>query len=158
MFRACTEGTENRMFEVQQGVVLTPEVTNYIRAAGAQRLGASKIMYVARCFRDETSTDAQRLREFTQIGVELLGANPLDCCKVVRRDAIQIMSRLLPGEGRWTLDDNAERGLNLYTAREQGGKTFEVTSPALRKQLLGGGAYEGGAGWAVGLERLMAAM
>lgn len=142
------------MFEVGKGMVLIPEVTNYIRSAGVQRLGASKLYYVTQCFRDESTTDAERLREFTQIGVEYLGPNPLDCRKVVRKDAIKLFQMLLP-EDAWSLNDDVERGLNLYLG-EKG--TFEVTAAATRKQLLGGGPYEGGAGWALGLERLQAAL
>lgn len=153
MFQSATEGTENRMFNIGDGMVLIPEVTNYIRAAGSQRLGTNKVYYVARCFRDETTTDAERLREFTQVGVELLGDNPLDCRKVVRKDALRLFGMLLPSES-WTLEDGVERGLNLY---DSSGKTFEITATGSRKQLLGGGPYEGGAGWALGLERLMAA-
>ena len=153
MFKSATEGTENRMFSVGSGMVLIPEVTNYIRAAGAQRLGSNKVYYITRCFRDETTTDAERLREFTQVGVEILG-NPLDCRKVARKDAIKLFRSLLP-EGSWTLDDDVERGLNLYLG-EKG--TFEITASGTRKQLLGGGPYEGGAGWALGLERLQAAL
>lgn len=154
LFRACTEGTENRMFEVGDDLVLAPEVTNYIRALGVQRLGAAKVFYVARCFRDETTTDATRLREFTQIGVEFLGDNALDCRKVVRQDAIRLFQKIMPTEA-WTLKDGVPRGLNLYDAS---GKTFEIEATAGGRQLLGGGPYEGGAGWALGLERLMAAM
>lgn len=153
-FASCTDGTENRMFSVIEGVSLIPEVTNYIRAMGTQRLGTDKVYYVAKCFRAETTTDAERLREFTQIGVEYLGANALDCRKVVRKDAIRLFSSLLPS-GQWTLDDGVARGLNLY---DDSGKTFEITSVATRKQILGGGPYGGGAGWALGLERLMLAM
>ncbi len=131
-----------------------PEVTNYVRALGAQRLGTSKVVYVARCFRDETTTDAERLREFTQVGVELLDDNPLDCRKVVRRDALRLFQMLLPSAS-WSLADGVERGLNLYT---DASKTFEITSARTRKQLLGGGPYEEGAGWALGLERLMLAL
>ena len=131
-----------------------PEVTNYVRAVGAQRLGTDKVVYVTRCFRDETTTDSERLREFTQIGVEYLGPNALDCRKVVRADAIRLFKDLLPGEA-WQLDDGVPRGLNLY---DSSGKTFEVTSTRTRKQILGGGPYDGGAGWALGLERLMVAL
>jgi histidyl-tRNA synthetase len=125
-----------------------------VRAAGTQRLGASKVFYVARCFRDEATTDGSRLREFTQIGVELLGDNELDCRKVVRRDAISLFRDLLP-DGSWALEDGVQRGLNLYS---DPARTFEIVSPQSRRQLLGGGLYEGGAGWALGLERLMLAM
>lgn len=153
MFQAATEGTENRMFTLDR-LALLPEVTNYIRSLGAKRLGTNKVFYVARCFRDETTTDAERLREFTQIGVELLSPNSLDARKRARRDAIQLFKELLPS-GAWQLVDGPERGLNLYT---DASKTFEVNSTRSRKQLLGGGPYDGGAGWALGLERLMLAL
>lgn len=84
----------------------------------------------------------------------MLGGNALDCRKVVRRDALRLFQMLLP-EKAWVLNDGVERGLNLYN---DSGKTFEITSEKTRKQLLGGGPYEGGAGWALGLERLMLSM
>ena len=151
MFASALEGTENRMFSLEDGLTLIPEVTNYIRAVGPERLGANRVYYVARCFRDETTTDSERLREFTQIGVELLGDNPLDCRKVVRKDALRLFKKLL-GDTGWQLDDAVQRGLNLYNFTD---KTFEITSESTRKQLLGGGPYEGGAGWALGLERFI---
>jgi len=154
MFRSCVAGTENRMFDLARGVSLMPEVTNYIRALGPTRLGAAKVYYVARCFRDETATDAERLREFTQVGVERLGENALDCRKVVRRDAIRLFRMLLPSAA-WSLEDGVARGLNLYNDTS---RTFEVSSTRSRRQLLGGGPYEGGAGWALGVERLMRAI
>ena len=146
-------------------MTLIPEVTNYIRAVGSKRLKTDKVCYVARCFRDETTTDATRLREFTQVGVEFLGTNSLDCRKVVRRDAIKLFRMLLPPvetdryggqqESPWVLEDGAERGLNLYSDAD---KTFEIALREGGRQLLGGGPYEGGAGWALGLERLMSAL
>lgn len=154
MFKACTEGTENRFFELGEGLALIPEVTRYVIECGATALGSPKVYYVAKCFRNETTTDATRLREFTQIGVELLGDNALDCRKVVRKDAIRLLGDLLPA-GSWKLDDGIERGLNLYDAS---GKAFEASLVDGGRQLLGGGPYEGGAGWAIGLERIMAAL
>ena len=153
MFKACTDGTENRMFQVEDDIVLFPEVTNYIRSMGEKRIGCNKVYYVAKCFRNETTTDSERFREFLQIGVEILGENSLDCRKEVRRDAITLFKALLP-QNFWSLNDNVERGLNLY---DESGKTFEISSVSNRKQLLGGGPYSGGAGWALGLERLLMA-
>lgn len=155
MYASCVEGTENKMFNLDDGLSLMPEVTNYIRAAGSARLGANKIYYVARCFRDESTTDSERLREFTQIGVEFLGDNALDCRKVVRKDAIVLFKTIFKSDDAWKLEDDVKRGLNLY---DDSGKTFEIVSPLNRKQLLGGGPYNGGAGWALGLERLMIAL
>jgi histidyl-tRNA synthetase len=154
MFRSCVEGTDNRMFDLGGGVSLLPEVTNYVRAVGRERLGAEQVYYVARCFRDESTTDAERLREFTQIGVECLSERALDSRKVVRRDAIRLFASLLPSEA-WSLDDGVTRGLNLY---DSSGRTFEISSTRTRRQLLGGGPYDGGAGWALGLERLLLAL
>lgn len=154
LIESAIVGTENRIFALENNVVLIPEVTNYIRAIGPQGAGSNKVYYVARCFRDETAPDKESLREFTQIGVEFLGDNALDCRKIVRRDAIKIFKDILYPED-WTLVDGVERGLNLY---DSSGKTFEITSSLTKKQLLGGGPYDGGAGWALGLERLMIAM
>lgn len=147
---SATEGTENRMFSVANGVSLMPETTNYIRSLGRERLGTNKVFYVARCFRDETTTNATRLREFTQIGVELLGGNPLDCFKTVKYDAIQLFVELERSPCSFNTVRDPQRGLNLYT-----GKTFEITNLE-HLQLCGGGVYEGGAGWALGLERVQA--
>ena len=79
--------------------------------------------------------------------------NSLDARRDVRRDAIRLFTKLLPSES-WSLDDDVQRGLDLYN---NAGKTFEISSTQTRKQLLGGGPYQGGAGWALGLERLMVA-
>lgn len=144
----CLENTNNRAFELGESTVLLPEATQYTLSLG-ERLGASKIYYVARCFRNELSTNANRLREFTQIGVEWLGSNELDCCRDVRKDAIWLFKQL-KGETGWKLVDGAERGLNIYV----GNKAFEISSD-FGIQLLGGGPYKGGAGWAIGLERFL---
>ena len=150
MFESCTEGTDNRMFDVGKSVLI-PEVTNYVRSMGKGKLGTDKVYYVAKCFRNETNIGAERLREFTQVGVEFLGDNALDCRKIVRRDCIKLFKQLLPSD-EWVLEDDVERGLNLY---DDSNKAFEISSPKTKKQLLGGGPYDGGAGWALGLERLM---
>lgn len=144
----CLANTNNRAFSVNSRGVLLPEATQYVRSLGG-KLGAKKIYYVARCFRDELSTNANRLCEFTQIGVELLQENALDACRDVRKDALWLFKRL-KGQTGWKLQDDAERGLNIYV----GNKAFEISSGS-GIQLLGGGPYDGGAGWAIGLERFM---
>ena len=47
-----------------------PEVTKYINDLGKLAIGADKIYYVAKCFRNESTTDSERLREFTQIQLQ----------------------------------------------------------------------------------------
>lgn len=125
-----------------------PEATQYV-IDNQKYIGAKKVYYIARCFRNELSTDANRFREFTQIGVEFLGDNELDCCRDVRKDALAIFKQL-KGNSGWKLIDGAERGLNIYV----GNKAFEIVSDK-NIQLLGGGPYQGGAGWAIGLERFL---
>jgi histidyl-tRNA synthetase len=144
----CLENTNNRAFQLEDNLVLMPEATQYVSGI-KKKLGCDKVYYVARCFRDEKSTDANRFREFTQIGVEFFGDNELDCCRDVRRDAIWLFKQLKQDTG-WKLIDEAQRGLNIYI----GNKAFEIMSDK-GIQLLGGGPYAGGAGWAIGLERMM---
>jgi hypothetical protein len=84
--------------------------------------------------------------------VELLSDRALGARKVVRQDAIKLFTSLLPDD-TWRLVDGVERGLNLY---DTSGKTFEIEAISGGRQILGGGPYDGGAGWALGLERLMA--
>lgn len=148
VIKKCLDNTNNNAFLLED-LALIPEVTQYIRAMGQNRIGASKVFYIARCFRAELSTNANRLREFTQIGVEFLGDNALDCCRDVRKDLIWLMKKLVGSEG-WKMVDGAERGLNLYLESD---KAFEVM--AEDKQIAGGGPYEEGAGWAIGFERLL---
>ena len=151
LVKKAVEGTENRIFELSNSSCLIPEVTKYIVELGAQSIGSNKIYYVAKCFRNETTTDSERLKEFTQIGVEILKENNLDARKEVRYDAIKLFTKTFGTMTGWKLFDGCERGLNLYN---DASKTFEIRSEEANKQILGGGAYDGGAGWALGLERL----
>lgn len=168
IIRSCLEGTENRAFFLGEHIALIPEVTNYIRRLGIRECGADKIYYVTKCFRNETNTGSERLCEFTQIGVEFLGTNELDCCRDVRALAIAVMQRFFETSesvrGNWYQLRNVKRGLNLYSDQLS---VFEFYSTHTKKQLLGGGAYKyepypntyysGGAGWALGLERFLLA-
>ena len=51
------------------------------------------------------------------------------------------------------IDLTIARGLDYYT----GGKGFEIACPALgaQKQVCGGGSYDGGIGFALGIDRLL---
>jgi len=108
-----------------------------------------RIWYEARCYRYERP-QAGRYREFTQIGVEVL--NP-------RSDAIPELLAIAKGlvasvvKGL-EVDDRAKRGLAYYV--DDG---FEIRCPILgaQKQVCGGGRYAEGAGFAIGLDRLVLA-
>ena len=53
----------------------------------------------------------------------------------------------------YEVNTDATRGLDYY----KGGKGFEIACPELgaQKQICGGGSYEGGIGFAIGIDRLL---
>lgn len=108
-----------------------------------------KICYEARCFRYERP-QAGRYREFTQFGVEVL--NP-------REDPLKELLAMAEGMVKMATPDYkvekaVKRGLAYYL--EDG---FEILCPSLgaQKQVLGGGRYKEGIGFAVGVDRLVLA-
>ena len=118
--------------------------------------GERRLFYVARCYRYERPQTG-RYREFTQLGVEIL--NPKQGPRAACDEAMEVAKQALaalgmdPAELAW--DALASRGLGYYL----GGTGFEARSPKLmaQSQLVGGGPYPEGAGFAIGLERLLLA-
>jgi histidyl-tRNA synthetase len=135
-------------------VCLVPEITGLIqeqwRESWSKQERTARVFYVARCYRYERP-QAGRYREFTQVGVELLGNAAGD-----RDEVIALLRRVLDDSGvGYQLDDGVVRGLGYYT--EAG---FEARSDVLgaQKQIAGGGRYAEGIGWAIGLDRLLLAL
>ncbi len=137
-------------------ICLVPEITGLIQdvwqtAWRYETPQPRRVFYVARCFRYERP-QLGRYREFTQLGVELLGgAAPED-----RAEVQGLLRALLDRTGvSYELADNVKRGLGYYT--EAG---FEASCPALgaQKQVAGGGRYAEGVGWAIGIDRLLLAL
>ena len=106
-----------------------------------------KLFYVAECFRGEKPQNG-RYRQFTQLGVEIL--NPTKEYVRLYRLAESLISKITLN---FETTLNVTRGLDYYKE----GKGFEVTCEELgsSKQVCGGGEYEGGIGFAVGVDRLM---
>ena len=107
--------------------------------------------YVARCYRYERP-QAGRYREFTQLGLEILSPEP---AKALMRSQ-DICSGFLDSLGlEYELNLAVKRGLSYYLE----GNGFEVRCPVLgaQQQVVGGGAYRQGAGFGIGLERLLLA-
>lgn len=139
-----------------RAVCLVPEITGLVQAEWNARWSKSmrkpyRVFYVARCYRYERPQRG-RYREFTQVGVELLGGRAPDD----RREVEALLAAILDELGvEYELARDVRRGLGYYV--EAG---FEASCPRLgaQRQLAGGGRYPEGIGWALGLDRLLLAL
>ena len=134
---------------------LIPEATALFQERNTALLGGrdeAMLFYVARCYRYERPQDG-RYREFTQLGLEILSPKPAEA--LARSQAI--CSGFLDSLGlAYELNASVKRGLSYYLD----GNGFEVRCPVLgaQQQVVGGGAYREGAGFGIGLERLVIAL
>lgn len=135
-------------------ICLVPEITGPLqdlwRNVWSKRFTQKRVFYVARCYRYE-SPQLGRYREFTQVGVELLGSTAFRD----RSEAIDLLRSVLDLCGvPYILDESVKRGLGYYT--EDG---FEARCDLLgaQKQIAGGGRYAEGVGWAIGVDRVLLA-
>lgn len=145
----------NMMFNFKdrgdRDICLAPEYTAVVQKLAKTAFRQQKdvkMFYVQECFRGE-KPQAGRYRQFTQFGVEVVNPSreyhgeleqlAYDLICTVRTDV--------------ELNRNVTRGLDYY---EQG-KGFEITCDALgsSKQVCGGGAYDGGIGFAIGIDRIL---
>jgi histidyl-tRNA synthetase len=108
-----------------------------------------KLFYIQECFRGE-KPQCGRFRQFTQLGVEII--NPT---KDYIEELINIASWLIYFFNNPTVEinRNVTRGLDYY----KDGKGFEISCESLgsSKQVCGGGEYDGGVGFAIGIDRLL---
>lgn len=136
--------------------MLHPEATAIIQEQFNASWGRSwpkvvRLFYVQRCYRYDRPQKG-RYREFTQIGVELMGGDPNgDKAEVV--GLLQQTLQLFPIQ--YEMKDGVQRGLSYYV---EDGFEAEVAALGAQKQLAGGGRYREGIGWAIGLDRLLLAL
>ena len=128
---------------------LAPEYTAVIQQLAKTTFRQEKdikVFYIQECFRGERP-QFLRYREFTQFGVEII--NPT---KDYTDYLIDIAKKLLPKQGI-ICNTDAVRGLDYYS----GGKGFEFSCDELggSKQICGGGSYDGGIGFAIGIDRIL---
>lgn len=150
-------GDENRnmMFNFKdrgnRDLCLSPEYTAIVQQLSTEKFKFTKdvkMFYIGECFRGE-NTQAGRWRQFTQFGVEIL--NP---SKDYSEEMVEIATKLIELVTKnYEINLDATRGLDYY----KGGKGFEIACPELgsSKQVCGGGSYEGGVGFAIGVDRLI---
>lgn len=106
-----------------------------------------KVFYITNCYRYERPQSG-RYREFLQFGVEIL--NPTKDYKEYIENLAESMIKIV--STNYSLDTNVKRGLNYYV-----GEGFEIKCEELgaQKQVCGGGIYNEGIGFALGIDRLM---
>lgn len=135
-------------------ICLIPEVTAIIQEQWKdgwikEKPKPYRISYLSRCYRYERP-QAGRYREFWQWGCELLGGtDPIRD----RQELVSLLCRTLNVLGvDFRLEDQVKRGLNYYI--EDG---FEAVCDNLgaQKQIAGGGRYENGVGFAIGIDRIL---
>ena len=142
----------------ERQICLAPEYTAVIQQLAKTTYKYQKdvmLFYVAECFRGE-KPQAGRYRQFTQFGVEIL--NPTQDyfapgCNL-QYLATQLMSIYATKKTCYfQVRDDVTRGLDYYKE----GKGFEILCEELgsAKQIVGGGSYEGGQGFAIGIDRLL---
>ncbi len=130
---------------------LTPEITSVIQPMSTEVFKFNKdvkMFYISQCFRGE-NTQRGRLREFTQFGVEVLnpGKDYLSEMLEISKKLIELVTT------NYEVSLDVTRGLDFYEL----GKGFEISCPELgaQKQICGGGSYENGIGFAIGLDRIL---
>lgn len=132
-------------------ICLAPEYTAVVQQLAKETFKMTKnvkMFYIGECFRGE-KPQASRWRQFTQFGVEVI--NPT---KDYTDELLEIATKLIElVTDNYEVNLDATRGLDYYT----GGKGFEISCPELgaAKQICGGGSYEGGIGFALGLDRML---
>nr|WP_277813797.1 ATP phosphoribosyltransferase regulatory subunit [Burkholderia gladioli] len=134
---------------------LIPEATALFQERSRELLAGRperRFFYVARCYRYERP-QAGRYREFTQLGFECLGTDLERALTCSQEMAIGFLDSL---GLRYELDRAARRGISYYL----NGQGFEIRCRELgaQQQIAGGGAYREGAGFGIGIERLLLAL
>jgi len=149
------EENNNMMFNFKdranRDICLAPEYTAIIQKLAKNTLRYEKnlkLFYVQECFRGETPQKG-RYRQFTQLGVEIINpiAGTIDYLTELATRLVKTV------ESEYEVNLNVKRGLDYY----KDGNGFEIRCPRLGSvsQICGGGEYDGGIGFAIGIDRLL---
>lgn len=150
------EENNNLMFNFtdrgNRSICLAPEYTAVIQKLANTTFKFQKdikLFYVQECFRGE-SPQMGRYKQFTQFGVEIINPSK-DYLEELINDASELIKCF--GIEGFEINRSVVRGLDYYKE----GKGFEISYDKLgsSKQICGGGEYEGGIGFAIGVDRLL---
>jgi len=158
------EENNNLMFNFKdrgnRDLCLAPEYTAIIQKLAKTTFKDQKdvkLFYIQECFRGE-KPQAGRYRQFTQLGVEILNPSKEYAYKYKYSSIIPFISSiavklLKTHTDKFYINTNVTRGLDYYKE----GKGFEAICEQLgsSKQICGGGEYEGGIGFAIGIDRIL---
>lgn len=149
------EENNNMMFNFtdrgDRNICLAPEYTAVVQELSKSVYKTDKdvkLFYIAECFRGE-KPQAGRFRQFTQLGLEIL--NPT---KHWYDEVVEIAESLMDlTNKKYETNIGVKRGLDYYKK----GRGFEISCEELgsSKQVCGGGEYDGGIGFAIGIDRLI---
>ncbi|AZZ94294.1 hypothetical protein EUZ85_27665 [Hahella sp. KA22] len=134
-----------------RSLCLRPEGTATVQLVADKHFKRRKnvrLWYFERCWRYERPQEG-RYREFFQFGVEVINPTSAE----VREELIALAENMVALQTReYEVFSAVKRGLSYYM--EDG---FEISVPKLgaQKQVVGGGAYKQGIGFAIGFDRLM---
>ena len=151
------EENNNQMYNFKdrgdRDLCLAPEYTAIIQKLSTTTFKQNKdvkIFYVVECFRGE-KPQAGRYRQFTQLGVEII--NPSKDYEIHEIAGVLVNECLPDNIKSFKTNLGVTRGLDYYKE----GKGFEITCDELgsSKQVCGGGEYDGGVGFALGIDRLI---
>jgi histidyl-tRNA synthetase len=156
------EENNNLMFNFkdrgERDLCLAPEYTAVIQKLAKTTFKMEKnlkLFYIQECFRGE-KPQAGRYRQFTQLGVEIL--NPTIDFLAEGYNLQHLALKLLTEDftkdvNKYVVNNSVVRGLDYY----KDGKGFEIVRDELgnAKQICGGGEYDGGVGFAIGIDRLI---
>lgn len=107
-----------------------------------------KLWYFERCWRYEQPQEG-RYREFFQFGMEVINPTSTDWNeKLISIAEAMVSIRTID----YVVSKSVKRGLDYYTSD---GFEISVNKLGAQKQVVGGGAYQQGIGFAIGFDRLM---
>jgi histidyl-tRNA synthetase len=142
----------------QKECCLIPEVTGILQEMFREKWfyeykkKSLKVFYVNRCYRYEKPQKG-RYREFTQLGIEILGGQDREGNEKEAKELLNFILNKIENLD-FEFKDSVERGLGYYT---NNGFEVECQSLGAQKQIAGGGSYNEGVGWAIGIDRLILA-
>ena len=135
----------------RRALCLRPELTATIQLIADKYFRTArdkKLWYFERCWRYERPQKG-RYREFFQFGLEVINPTTND----IKEQLIALAEKMVALKTqKYKVSRSVKRGLSYYTAP---GFEISVARLGAQKQVVGGGAYQQGIGFALGFDRLM---